>query len=162
MNQQRIEKFNNELGAQLQQYQQLAQELDKLSGMAQMAASMGDRERGGKITEALMQQTPLLEGMVKAIQEKANRDSIEGAMQLYTDIAIRLQNANQIFHNWRGQVAAFELQAKLGEFKEPEQRATAEKNIADAKNAYEAQIELADSYVPDKATILSVAPVGVL
>lgn len=163
MNRERVLRYVNELSAMINQVRGIERSIQQETVKKDMAEQAGqlDPKQAVGIARHIADAQKAAEKMAQMVCDKANRKSVEGAEDLLTDLATRLDAAQGLHKEWRARLAQLELLAKLGKFDEnpdaPGSRQSFEEVVADCKAQYEAQLELAADLVPNKAVLISVA-----
>lgn len=149
----RVESFAREIIAIVQQADQVRAELDKMSGYLTIAANINDLQQTKQLQDARKEGTKTLEAITKIACEKANRQDLESARTLATDLMHRVNNARREHEDFRKLASEFEFQVATGDL-QGEARAIAERELEMAKQRVELRVKLADDLVPNKPVVL--------
>ncbi len=140
----RAENFTNELGALLQQADGLAGKLAELRAQREITERMNPEQARAMAQEAI-KFGKILEVIERTTADKARRDTLDRARELYIDLRIRLEFADKHFAEWRSAVSKFQRDAEKGTI---ENRADRETELTEKQTEYEAWVDMAYAAVP--------------
>lgn len=140
----RAETFMNELGSALGEADGLAAKLAEVRSQREIADRL-QPEQARKLSENAVQIGRVLEIVERVACDKARRDTLERARELYIDLRVRMEFADKHFASWRSAAAQFERDVAAGRVEEREAR---ENELTEKRAEYEAWVDMAYHTVP--------------
>lgn len=81
-------------------------------------------------------------------QEFANRDTLEEISDLYNDMNINMNQASELYQDWRKAKSRFALLVATNEFENDEERVNYEQELVYLHQRYDAAMQLVLDFVP--------------
>lgn len=160
----RVRSWVKQVSTMLAVLNNISEQIDELKAHRELSNSPENKKQLVAIDSDMERAGRDYGRMEKALLEKLNVANYERALEVVTDVNIRLKIAEGLFETWRKQVAALDFMSaaeklveKDGEDSEGSDKLPREemnKAVEDAKSAYEIQLELVNQYIPDKVVLL--------
>lgn len=155
-----LQSGQTQIGTYLQAANEVQTQLDQLVASRTLATLMPNNQKqllqvSAEIDRVQTQYRTISDLLAKA----TGRLTFDSAVELFTDLRGRQEQAQNYFQNWRRMKAVFDLNVALGNFsKEGEPGVTrdqAEEQLAQAEVEYNAALTLADEIMPVVASAKS-------
>jgi hypothetical protein len=138
----------------LEEYEGASAEATKARNYIAMAEQVRQHDKALKLKDHVAGVDATLQAIITILNQRTGRDGIAATRDFLDELSSKLEFAGKLRAQAVNAKAAFDLSVRLNQFTTVEERAEAEKDLAERRGQFDAAVDLAGELVPAVSNII--------